>query len=216
MGKLTPRYMPSTKNLVPILKKIVEGTAPAKFSVDHLKGIGFTSSNDRAIIPLLKDLGFLTADGTPTRRYLEYRDPSRSKKVMGEALRDAYEEIFHINEKPTKADRPAIEGKFKSALNVTDRVAEVQAMTFLALLEMADLSVSQPASQTPPPVPVEMKNQEEAPDEDAQDEIERRLLRRRTLDQVQLRYNIEIHLPPTKDIEVYNAIFKSLKEHLLE
>jgi len=31
-----------------------------------------------------------------------------------------------------------------------------------------------------------------------------------------LHYNIQIHLPATKDIEVYNAIFKSLKEHLFE
>jgi hypothetical protein len=33
---------------------------------------------------------------------------------------------------------------------------------------------------------------------------------------VRLNYNIQIHLPPTKDVEVYNAIFKSLREHLLE
>jgi hypothetical protein len=31
-----------------------------------------------------------------------------------------------------------------------------------------------------------------------------------------LHYNIQIHLPATKDIEVFNAIFKSLKEHLLD
>jgi hypothetical protein len=31
-----------------------------------------------------------------------------------------------------------------------------------------------------------------------------------------LHYNIQIHLPATKDVEVYNAIFKSLKEHLFE
>jgi hypothetical protein len=31
-----------------------------------------------------------------------------------------------------------------------------------------------------------------------------------------LHYNIQIHLRATKDIEVFNAIFKSLKEHLLE
>jgi hypothetical protein len=29
-----------------------------------------------------------------------------------------------------------------------------------------------------------------------------------------LHYNIQIHLPATKDVEVYNAIFKSLREHL--
>jgi hypothetical protein len=31
-----------------------------------------------------------------------------------------------------------------------------------------------------------------------------------------LHYNIQIHLPATKDIEVLNAIFKSLKEHLID
>ena len=30
-----------------------------------------------------------------------------------------------------------------------------------------------------------------------------------------LHYDIQIHLPTTTDIAVYNAIFKSLKEHLL-
>jgi hypothetical protein len=30
-----------------------------------------------------------------------------------------------------------------------------------------------------------------------------------------LNYNIQIHLPATKDLEVYNAIFKSLREHLI-
>jgi len=31
-----------------------------------------------------------------------------------------------------------------------------------------------------------------------------------------LHYNIEIHLPATKDIEVFNAIFHALRENLLE
>ena len=64
---LTKRYLTSTKNLAEIMTTVVEGTAPEKFNQEHLKGIGFRSSNDRAVIPLLKDLGFLAADGTPTR-----------------------------------------------------------------------------------------------------------------------------------------------------
>lgn len=31
-----------------------------------------------------------------------------------------------------------------------------------------------------------------------------------------LKYDIAIHLPATKDIEVYNAIFKSLRDHLVD
>lgn len=105
---LTKRYMSSTKNLHAILAKIVSGTAPSKFTTAHLKSIGFSTTNDRAVIPILKDLGFLSADGSPTPRYHDYRNPSKSKTVMGEALREAYEDLFHVNALPTKADRDAI------------------------------------------------------------------------------------------------------------
>ena len=106
---LTKRYMASTRNVGEILGKMIDGIAPPKFTVDHLKAIGNTSSNDRAIIPLLKDLGFLSAEGVPEKRYHAYRDKSRSKAVMAEALRDGYTDVFQIREHPTKADRAAIE-----------------------------------------------------------------------------------------------------------
>lgn len=42
---LTNRYMTSVKNVPAILTRIREGTAPEKFTVAHLKGIGFKSSS---------------------------------------------------------------------------------------------------------------------------------------------------------------------------
>lgn len=207
---LTTRYMTSAKNLPAIFDKIVEGTAPKKFTTAHLKSIGFKSSNDVGVIAVLKDLGILSADGTPTQRYHDYRDKSRSKTVMAEALREAYEDIFHINEKPTSADRQAIEGKFKSAHNTSDRVAAEQTRTFYALLKLADLD----AAGRPKP-----KTDHEKPKEKEDDKPTRKheeLGGAPSLPFAGLRYNVEIHLPATKDVEVYNAIFKSLKEHLLE
>jgi hypothetical protein len=204
---LTKRYMPSVKNLPAILEKIISGTAPPKFSATHLKNIGFPSSNDRAVIPLLKDLGFLTADGTPTKRYHEYRNTAQSRSVLGEALQEAYEDVFHVNAKPTKADRDAVIGTFKSVNNVNDRLAEIQAMTFFALLDRADIGTEKP------------KKKPEKEEENAEESTTTRRGGEgsggmgRTL---HLRHNVEVHLPATKDIEVYNAIFKALKEHLLD
>lgn len=203
---LTSRYMTSVKNLPAILQKVVDGAAPSKFTNAHLKGIGFKSSNDLGVIPLLKDLGFLTPDGTPTKQYLDYRDKSKSKQVLGEAVRQAYEDLFHINEHLTESDRAAIIGRFKSAHNVTDSVAERQAMTFLALLKLADVSIS----SKPRPKPQEGTEEKKKPEE-----IQGAKPQPPTAFSG-LRYNIEIHLPATKDVEVYNAIFKSLKEHLLD
>ena len=202
---LTRRYLPSLKNLQAVLEKIVDGTAPTKFTAEHLRGLGFKSSNDRAITPLLKDLGFLSEDGAPTQRYHEYRDKSRSRAVLGEAIKEAYADLFHIHEKPSATDRQAIRGKFKTTHNVSDRVAEQQTATFLALLKAADLD----AATSKKKVRKAKEAEEEAP----------RTVERASVESpksLSLRYNIEIHLPATKDVEVYNAIFKALKAHLGE
>ena len=207
---LTNRYLTSVANLSGILERIVEGAAPEKFSREHLKGIGFGGSNDRAVIPLLKDIGFLTADGSPTGRYHAYRDRSRSRRIMGEALLEAYQDLFTINENPTTSDRGAIEGKFKSTHNATDRVAQEQARTFFALLELADVRAAR--REPPQRPPKERKPEEESKAAEPLTKSPRTLPKPGSL---RLRYNIEVHLPATKDIDVYNAIFKALREHLL-
>lgn len=201
---LSSRYLISLKNLPAILQKIVDGAPPDIFNLEHLEGLGFTSSTDRSVIPLLKDLGFLTPDGRPTQRYRDYRDKSRSKRIMSEALREAYGDLFHINENLSKSDRDAIVGKFKSVHGTTDIVAERQAGTFLALADLADL-------QNKPGDAPAIKAPEVKPD----DHVDRGAGGRTKSRDVSLNYRIEIHLPPTKDIEIYNSIFKSLKEHLL-
>lgn len=205
---LSSRYMVSNKNLPTIFGKIIDGAAPDKFTMAHFKGIGFTSSNDQGALPLLKDLKFLTADGTPTPRYHQYRDKSQSRRVLGEAIREAYEDLFHINENPTEADRAAITGRFKSTHNTTDLVAERQAATFYSLLKLADLSGPRASK----------KAQESAsvPAEDSAAKQSKTEPSTAPLSFGGLRYNIEVHLPATKDVEVYNAIFKSLREHLLD
>lgn len=210
---LTARYLPTTKNLDAILDKIIGGVAPEKFTVDHLKALGFNSSNDRAVIPLFKDLGFLAPDGTPTPRYHAFRDRSKSKAVMAEALRDAYADVFHVSEKPAPGDRAAIEGLFKSKLNSSDKVAQVQAMTFYALLSRANLDAQVPSPSLPEQVR-RADSDTESPDDVSGTNLDGGGATRPPL-ATELHYTIQVHLPATKDLEVYNAIFRSLRENLL-
>ncbi|MEK7764189.1 MAG: DUF5343 domain-containing protein [Nitrospirota bacterium] len=190
-------------NRIPdLFGKMRDGQAPERFTHQLLKDWGFSSTNDRAFVPLLKELGFLTVDGKPTHRYQDYRDHSRSKQVMAQALRDAYSDIFLIKEHPTAADKTAVEGKFKSFHNASDNVAGLMAKTFFGLLALADLSAKKsttPTAETSDTSPVKV-----APPP-AEGSIGGR---------TGLHYNIQIHLPATKDVEVYNAIFKSLRENL--
>ncbi|QMV18960.1 hypothetical protein GOB94_09975 [Granulicella sp. 5B5] len=201
---LSNSYVQPTNRIPDIFNKIRDGQAPERFSNQLLKDWGFTSTNDRAFIPLLKSLGFLSSEGKPTQRYNDYRDHSRSKLVMAEALRDAYGDIFLIKEHPAQSDKDAIEGKFKSFHNASENVAGLMTKTFMGLLGLADLSKK--AGNTPAAKEQDKKAQVEI---QAPSQLDGHGVSG-------LHYNIQIHLPATKDVEVYNSIFKSLKEHLFE
>lgn len=212
---LTKRYLYAVSRTSEFFDQIVKGTAPETFSTEHLRKIGFKSTNDRAYIPLLKDLGFLGANGAPTERYHAYRaGGAKGKVVMGQAVMEAYSDIFHVNANPTESDREAINGVFKSTHNATDKVASLQTTTFFALLKLADLNAAREDNSSELEIEPntnfsdDSKNQKQnskLPDDvDAKNRS------------VNLRYNIEIHLPATKDPEVYNAIFRSIKDHLVD
>jgi hypothetical protein len=205
---LTNAYVLPTNRIADVFSKIRDGQAPSQFTNQLLKDWGFKSSTDRAFIPLLKALGFLSPTGQPTQRYHDYRDHSRSRAVMAEALREAYGDIFLINASPKPSDRSAIEGKFKSFHNVSDNVAQLMTKTFYALLNLADLSATSSAAPTLATKTEELDGEVVSPVEQPH--------RRMASAFTGFHYNIQVHLPATKDVEVYNAIFKSLKEHFVE
>ncbi|NMG31895.1 DUF5343 domain-containing protein [Aromatoleum evansii] len=204
---LTNAYVQIYGQLPEVFARISDGAAPDKFTTQHLKDWGYASSNYRAVIPLLKALGFLSSDGSPTSRYHEYRNTANSKRIMGEAIREAYSDLFTIKAKPSNGDRQLIEGKFKSTHNASPTTAKLMANTFYALLDLADLSESpEPKSEAK----IALKPAESQPSVIATE------IQSKGHGRPSLHYNIQIHLPATKDIEVFNAIFKSLKEHLLD
>lgn len=204
---LPTTYTQAHNQLGEFFGKIRDAQAPAKFTLQIIQDFGYKSMNHRAFLPILKALGFLTADGVPTQRYHDYRNHSSSKAIMGQALKQAYSDIFLIKEKPTPSDRPLIEGKFKSYHNTSDNIASIMAKTFYSLLDLADLNADSKA-----------KPKESTPTTETEKIIEDLNSSKPSKSHASLglHYNIQIHLPATKDIEVYNSIFKSLKDHLIE
>jgi hypothetical protein len=98
----------------------------------------------------------------------------------------------------------SIKGKFKSSHNVSDQIANLQAATLYSLLKLADLDAAKSTATALETAKKPEHEQKHAP------------LPHSPASKLNLGYNIEVHLPAAKDIDVYNAIFKSLKEHLID
>lgn len=197
---LSEAYLMATKRLPEMMSAIQDAGVPARFTNEFLRSLGFKSTNDRAFISVLKGIGFLNDSGAPTERYKSYKNKSEAKKVLGNALKTFYEDLFLANEKANDLSIDKLKGIFATKTGKGDSVVQQMAATFKSLTTIADFDG---ANTT-----VKEKIEEE-------EEIEKPVLNGGKKANAEFHYNIQIHLPVTKDISVYNAIFKSIKEHLL-
>ena len=195
---------------------MLDAQPPERFSVKFLENLGFTSTNDRLFIGILKDLGFLNRDGAPQPRYFEFLDRSRSKQVLAEGIRDGFASLFAINTRAQELSLDEVKNKFRTmyAGSKTNLVIGNIAKTFRALCDYADFSAT---------VPVTERASESADEPVAPEKPEERPLSPAAtrpdgshgrVAVSALQYHINIVLPDTRDQAVYDAIFKSLREHL--
>ena len=192
---------------------ILDAQAPERFSIKFLENLGFTNTNDRLLIGILKDLGFLNADAVPQQRYYEFLDRSRSRHVLAEAIREAYADLFSVNTKANELSADDVKNKLRTLYTgkKTDLVVGNIAKTFTALCEYADFSKPLQSKAIPTPEP-EKSQKSEAKVEKAPAESIRSVEGAIRLESLQ--YHINIVLPESRDQSVYDAIFKSLREHL--
>jgi len=121
---------------------ILDAQPPDRFSVKFLENLGFTSTNDRLIIGILKDLGFLNADSVPQQRYFDFLDHSQSRRVLAEGIRESYSDLFAVNKKAHELTAEDAKSKLRTlyAGKKTDLVIGHIAKTFVALCQYADFS----------------------------------------------------------------------------
>lgn len=210
MSKDLP-YMNSPGTLPKILNKIKEASVPENFNADFLgTKLGFPAGNQRTFISWAKKCDLLNSDGTPTQIYKNFRNPDYSGVAMANALKIGYEELFtrnayaqELSDKDLKKLVCEITGKPHDNTTVKNIVR-----CFINAKEFADFEVKQ----------VQTKNI----DTKATNEItkENNLTPSTNLAseriKLGLNYTINLVLPKTDDPAIYNAIFKSLKDNLLD
>ena len=199
-------YMVSNNKIKPILDSILTAAKPSKFSHEFLKKLGYASSNDRAVIPLLKGLGFIQESGATTEHYDDLKDGTKRLHALGDQIKYLYKDLYSLNENIHGAADDEIKGAIsritgKDAASVNRYFATFKTLVGIARFDGA------------------AKKESKKTDSDSSEKIKEKVgddvPGRKAELKSEFHYNIQIHLPATTDISVYNAIFKSLKENLL-
>ena len=209
---LTTAYLQTTKNLQSIINSLVSAKSPERFTNKFLEDLGFKSTNDRLYIALFKSLGLLDENGVPTSRYHQFLDQSETAKVLSIGIQEAYDELFALRKDAQNLSVEEVKGKFKTLTQGTksDNIILLMANTFKALCDAADWSDATPKKS----MPINETDKKKSPSTPIQDPLPEKPETNNYALDLNLRYDIHVHLPETTNMDVYDAIFQSLKKHL--
>lgn len=204
-------YMNAPGLIPKILEKIQNARRPERFTQDFLSTkLGHSGGSPKPIIPLLKRMGFLASDGSPTPRYDRFRNLDTQGVAVAEGMKTAYSELFERNEYINDLPRDKLKSLIVEVTGEAKSAAVVKAIvgTFTALNELANFEAELTlqtelgdAQHVAPTLPTNVGAIATTTAE-------------KTVD-FKVSYTINLNLPETTNPDVFNAIFRSLKEHLL-
>jgi Family of unknown function (DUF5343) len=195
-------YVTAYGNIDKALERIRPAQTPARFTQDFLATkLNLKGGSARPVIPFLKRTGFLASDGSPTELYRRFRNDSQRGGAAREALRTGYRPLYEINEYVHDTSDAELKGIVVQATGLSVGSSTVKAIlgSFKALKKYATFDI-----ETEEPV-----------EEDAGADGVGRSDTTLPLSQLRLGYTINLNLPSTSDVAVFDAIFKSLREHIL-
>lgn len=207
-------YMVSNNKIAEIMEAMTKAARPERLSQQTLKKWGFASSNDRAIIPLFRKLGILDVNGKPTELYDDIKDPTTRAVALADAIRESYSDLFSVNTKIYEADDEEVKAALARVTGKDAKSVDRYFATLSRLFSLADFESSK--------LDIQVEDQDEVttpvtePPTKGSGDVLHSLPRQtqKVRRPNEFHYNIQIHLPATTDISVYNAIFKALKDNL--
>ncbi len=206
---LTNSYLTSTKNLESIINSVINAKAPDRFTNKFLEDLGYKSSNDRLVVGMFKALGLLDDSGQPLQRYYEFLDQTQTGKILAIGIEEAYGDLFNLRKDAQNMSNDEVKNKLKTLTQgqKSDKVIGLMAMTFRAFCDLADWSEETEIQGSSENTAVQNERNDFAGFEKRGSKVPKT--------DMNLHYNIQIHLPETTNMAVYDAIFQSLKKHLL-
>lgn len=196
-------YLPSYKNVALLFDKIRTAKRPEAFTQNFLHDtLGLKSSGDRALISLLKTLGFLDASGIPTQSYDALKNEQVAGRAIADGVRSAYAPLFAADETANTLSRDKLKGLVSQVAGTDTQLTSKILGTFTALVDAGDWSGG------PPVVDESPKDDDRKPDADTPPDTPPAFKGMNP----EFHYNIQVHLPQNGTEETYMNIFNALRK----
>lgn len=203
-------YVTAPGNIDKALNGIKNAAVPERVSQDFVKTIlKIPGGSGTQITTFLRKLGMSNSDGSPSELYKKFRNPASSGSAIFSAMKSAYAPLYTRNEFMHKlSDADLLGLVVEETGQPHDSPAVKQAVSCIKHLK-AFANFDEPEQKALPTVAAieEKPKTQNAPPPQSEASV--------TSLGLNLGYTINLNLPATSDAEVFDAIFKSLKEHLL-
>lgn len=205
-------YITAPGNIEKALLGIKAAATPERVTQDFVKTIlKIPGGSGDQMTSFLRKIGFANADGTPTNIYKKFRNPVTSGAAVAEALKVGYGALYTRNEYMHELSDKDLKGLIieDTGLSADASAVLLTLSVIKALKKFADFNSSNMNEEieSDKPLTIEQSPHNHAPIQQIQPSKKVGL---------NLSYTINLNLPATSDVAVFNAIFKSLKENLLK
>jgi hypothetical protein len=205
-------YVASPPSLKNAFDRIRTAATPPRFTADFVNAVLLIKGGTgAAITPFMKRIGFVASDGSPTELYKRFRNPSGGGVALAEAIISSYKLLVAANEYFHRLPDKDLKNLILqvTGLEHDNRTAQAIFGTLKVLLPMADFNR---AAEEIPVLATANRPQEARLEPPRMPQLAMQAPNALGLN---LAYTINLNLPATTDQAVFNAIFKSLREHLL-
>ena len=194
-------YSLKLSSLKEFIEKIQTIGVPDRINTRTLPSLGYKVKNDRPIPTVLKFIGFLDEKGVPNENYKAFRNRSQAGFIMAKQIKSAYGELFTLYPNACERSETELNDYFRSKTTAGDKVVKQTTLTFKTLCSFADFSGTQ--LQEPS---IGMSPSPDKPPQDIP----------LSIPALPITINLQIQLPLTEKVEVYDKIFEALRKNLID
>lgn len=202
-------YLATPGSVKTALERIRQAATPDRVTRDFVTTkLAIKGGTGAALIPYLKKIGLVNSDGTPTELYKQFRNSKTGSAAIASAIKLGYKKLAQVNEYFYELNDKDLQALIVQVTGTEagSTVAKLTFSTLKALKAFANFEDTGEADEGGDDA------SREAAGATGGKSAQKSQLGKLGMN---LSYTINLNLPATSDQAVFNAIFRSLREHLL-